>query len=356
MANDRIHTLTDAVRRGDRAALARVITAIENEPIGISGPTGDDQPGHAVLDALYNSVGSAMRIGMTGPPGAGKSTLTGALVAHRRAAGQRVAVLAVDPTSPFTGGSLLGDRVRMHQHTLDDGAYIRSMAARGAIGGLAPRALDVLDLLDAAGFDLVIAETVGVGQSEVEIAQGADTVVVVLHPESGDGIQGLKAGMIEIADVLVVNKADRPDAQRLANELETALSLSRAFTAAHAWDAEHGQRTGKRTISAADFNPKRPWVPPVLLCTARDDLGLDELWAAVERHRECLIARDELVIRRRRRIRHQLDLAVREAWMQRLHGDDTTNARFEAIVADLHEHRISPREAIAKALAAQGGS
>ena len=206
--------LTDFLA-GKRTALARAISVVENQRAGFE----------EMLAALHERLGRAQRIGITGPPGAGKSTLTSALVQGFRQRAETVAVVAVDPTSPFTGGALLGDRIRMNEVALDPGVFIRSMATRGSLGGLAVTTKEVADVLDAFGFDRVLMETVGVGQSELDIAAAADTTVVMLVPESGDSIQAMKAGLMEIADIFVINKADRPGAERLAREVEMMLHL-----------------------------------------------------------------------------------------------------------------------------------
>jgi LAO/AO transport system kinase len=203
----------EAILRGDRRALARGLTSVEG--------MGDDA--RALLDALWKKTGRARRIGITGPPGVGKSTLATGLVRLYRQAGKSVAVLAVDPTSPLTGGALLGDRHRMSEEASDAGVFVRSFATRGSTGGLSRAAPFALDLLDAAGFDVVLVETAGVGQTEIEVASTADSVAVVLSPESGDAVQAMKSGLLEVADVLVVNKADREGADDLAEALEGAL-------------------------------------------------------------------------------------------------------------------------------------
>src|SRR5690625_2778816 len=205
--------LLEEFRAGRRVALARTISIVENERPGFQ----------LILSELHDSLGRAQRIGITGPPGAGKSTLTGALAAAYRARGERVAIVAVDPSSPFTGGALLGDRIRMNDIALDPGIFIRSMAARGSLGGLATTTKEVADVMDAFGFDRIMIETVGVGQSELDIARTADTTLVVLVPEAGDSIQAMKAGLMEISDLFVVNKADRPGADKLAREIEISL-------------------------------------------------------------------------------------------------------------------------------------
>src|SRR5688500_10671745 len=202
---------------GKSFALARAVSVVENHR-----PGEDD-----ILAGLHSSLGRARRLGITGPPGAGKSTITTLVAREYRAAGLTVGIVCVDPTSPFTGGALLGDRVRMESVALDEGVFIRSMATRGSLGGLAATTREVADVLDGYGFDRIIIETVGVGQSELDVARTADTTVVVLVPESGDSIQTLKAGVMEIADIFVVNKSDRPGADRLRNDVELMLGLRR---------------------------------------------------------------------------------------------------------------------------------
>src|SRR5437868_376750 len=214
---------------GKKAALARAVSVVENHRRGFE----------RLLATFHSRLGRARRIGITGPPGAGKSTLTTALVASYRAAGLRVGVVAVDPTSPFTGGALLGDRVRMESVALDPGVFIRSMATRGSLGGLAAATREVADVLDAFGFDRLLIETVGVGQSELDVARTADSTLLVLVPESGDSIQALKAGVMEVADIFVVNKSDRPGADRLRNDVELMLGLRKGVSFGN-MPAHHG--------------------------------------------------------------------------------------------------------------------
>ena len=249
--------LVDAALAGDRLALARILTAVENRT-----PAAE-----VALRRLYPMAGRAHLVGITGPPGSGKSTLVSALIGAVRAAGRAVAVIAVDPSSPITGGALLGDRVRMQSYATDSDVFIRSMAARGHAGGLASTSTAAAAVLDAAGFDLVLLETVGTGQSEVEVAAAADTTVVLEAPEMGDEVQAIKAGLLEVADIVVVNKGDRPGAQRTASQLRAMLVAV-------------GRAGGK----GASDRP-RPKEPEVLLTTATTGAGIPELIKSLDRHR-----------------------------------------------------------------------
>jgi LAO/AO transport system kinase len=255
-ARERALALADAARAGDRRALARLLTAVENH---------SELAEHAMRD-LYPRAGAAHLVGITGPPGAGKSTLVASLIAALRAAGRTAAVVAVDPSSPITGGALLGDRVRMQAYASDDGVFIRSMASRGHAGGLAATSTAAATVLDAAGFDIVLLETVGTGQSEVEVAAAADTTVVLEAPEMGDEVQAIKAGLLEVADIVVVNKGDRPGAQRTAAQLRAMLVP---------------------TTARKDRDPDRPTPkrPEVLVTTASTGDGVPELIATLDRHR-----------------------------------------------------------------------
>jgi LAO/AO transport system kinase len=264
-----IEALTQGVLDREARAVARAISLVE-----------DGRPELATLSAgIYRHTGSAATLGLTGAPGVGKSTLATALVRAARAAGQRVAVLAIDPTSPYTGGALLGDRVRMQEHATDPDVFIRSMATRGHLGGMALAAPEAVRILDAAGFDLVIVETVGVGQAEIDVAAATDTAVVVLAPGLGDAVQMAKAGILEVADVFVVNKADREGAPAVVRELRQMLHLG----------------------------PPRPWDPPVLATAATTDEGLAELWSTIEEHARWADASGACDAKRRERLLREVE-------------------------------------------------
>jgi len=292
--------------RGERVALARAISLVENEAPGAI----------PVLDAAFAVSGAAFRIGITGPPGAGKSTLVTRLAQEYRRRGDTVAIVAVDPTSPFTGGALLGDRVRMGELSGDDGVFIRSMATRGSMGGLAVHTAQVCDVLDAAHFSRILIETVGVGQSELEVAQTADSTAVVLVPESGDGVQAMKAGLMEIGDLFVVNKADREGADRAAFAVKAALELR----------------------SGADRTP------PVLLTTASLGEGVHEVVEAFEEHLEHLQRHGGLERRRRARLEQRLNDLLRE----RLWGEfraRVPHRQWQTSIEGMMEHRLTPHQA-----------
>ena len=272
------NALVDAALAGDRRALARILTAVENRT-----PVAEQ-----ALRRLYPLAGGAHLVGITGPPGAGKSTLVAALIGAAREAGRAVAVVAVDPSSPITGGALLGDRVRMQSYATDRDVFIRSMAARGHAGGLASTSTAAAAVLDAAGFDLILLETVGTGQSEVEVAAAADTTVVLEAPEMGDEVQAIKAGLLEVADIVVVNKGDRPGAQRTASQLRAML-----VAVGRAGGGVRNASGGVRHAPEAPETPERPVRPPrprpkepeVLLTTATTGAGIPELLASLDRHR-----------------------------------------------------------------------
>ena len=329
------------------AALARAVSIVENHRPGFD----------ELLTVLHPRLGRARRIGLTGPPGAGKSTLSTGLTAAYRAAGLTVGVVAVDPTSPFTGGALLGDRIRMESVALDPGVFIRSMATRGSLGGLAAATREVADVLDGFGFDRILIETVGVGQSELDIARLADTSVVTLVPESGDSIQTLKAGLMEIADVFVINKADRSGADRLQQEVELMLGLRmghvfRDIPAHHG--VEMRSANPARLARKAATTDADQWVPPVLPTVAVKAEGIRDLIGAVDRHFAYLERSGELRARRRQRLRERLVEAVEDRLRARLWRDDATNAWIETKLPELESGTLTPFAA-ADALLARSG-
>ena len=329
---------------GRKAALARAVSIVENHRTGFE----------RLLATFHSRLGRARRIGITGPPGAGKSTLTTALVAAYRATGQSVGVIAVDPTSPFTGGALLGDRIRMESVALDPGVFIRSMATRGSLGGLAASTREVADVLDAFGIEQILIETVGVGQSELDIARTADSSVVVLVPESGDSIQTLKAGLMEIADIFVVNKADRPGADRLRHELELMIGLRGGNTLKNV-PAHHGVDL-KRPLTREErlaMNPARAareasqsetltWTPPVLRTVASKGEGVGELTEAVDKHFGYLERSGALRERRRARLRARVVEVVESKVRRRLWSDDSTNRWLDERLGELESGGTNP--------------
>jgi LAO/AO transport system kinase len=282
------------VGSGDRRSIGRAISLVEAR----------GEAGREVLRKLHPSTGRAIRLGVTGSPGVGKSTLIGGVVGHLRRSGRTVAVVSIDPTSPFTRGAVLGDRIRLTDHFLDTGVFIRSMASRGHLGGLSEATAGAVLVLDAAGFDVVVVETVGSGQNEVEVQSLTETVALVLMPGSGDSIQALKAGLMEIPDVLVINKADRPGADLLRAELEATMSLV----------------------------PARDWEPPIVETRAHEGAGIGELWAAVERHRAHLVDAGVLEQRRRDGLRRQLRALALDRLGRRL--DEACDAAFTDKLVD----------------------
>jgi LAO/AO transport system kinase len=297
--------LITAARAGDPRALARLISLVENSAPQL----------RQVMKAVAPLAGHARIIGLTGSPGVGKSTVTGALVRSYRKQGLRVGVLAVDPTSPFTGGALLGDRVRMQDHATDLGVYIRSMASRGHLGGLAWATPQALRILDAAGFDRILIETVGVGQAEVQIASLADTTLVIVAPGLGDSIQAAKAGILEIADIFAVNKSDRPGAQEVVRDLRTMLAMTPAAPGA--------------------------WKPPIVSTTAATGDGIPDLAEALDRHAAWLAATGEADRRRRARARDEISAIAVTELRQRL-GALPGESRLEHLAAEVASGHLDP--------------
>ncbi|HEU4721707.1 MAG TPA: methylmalonyl Co-A mutase-associated GTPase MeaB [Gemmatimonadaceae bacterium] len=332
-------------RAGRKAALARAISIVENHRAGSD----------ALLGALHPRLGRARRIGVTGPPGAGKSTITAGLARHYRGQGRTVGIVCVDPTSPFTGGALLGDRIRREDVALDPGVYIRSLATRGSLGGLSAATREVCDVLDAFGIDRILIETVGVGQSELEVARTADSSLVILVPESGDSIQTLKAGLMEIADVFTVNKADRPGADRLRTEIELMLGM-RPGAAATESAGHHGVDLSRnnlaRQVREAAARDDARWTPPVLRTIGIEDQGIVELADALDRHFQYLEASGQLRTRRRARLRERVVDVVEDKTRQRLWTDRDTTAWLEARLPQLETGEATPFE-IADALLAR---
>ena len=296
--------LVDRMLAGDRLALARLITRVENRAADV----------HAIMRAVHPRTGRAYVLGVTGPPGAGKSTLVDRITSRLRVDGVPVGIIAVDPSSPFTGGAVLGDRIRMQTHTLDPDVFIRSMATRGSLGGLARATGDVIKLMDAFGFGLIIIETVGVGQTELDIIKQADSTVVMLVPESGDAVQVMKAGLLEIADIFVVNKADRDGAHALMAELRFSVHL---------------HYTGGGAAKDID------WETPVLSTEAVHDVGIVELMAAITRHRAALEASGALAQRRQARRRAELQALLVEEFttqvMARVQTDHELARTLQAV-------------------------
>lgn len=321
---------------GKNSALARAVSIVENHRAGVE----------EILGAVHPKLGRARRLGITGPPGAGKSTITTLVAREMRNAGLTVGIVAVDPTSPFTGGALLGDRVRMESVVLDEGVFIRSMATRGSLGGLAATTREVADVLDGFGFDRVIIETVGVGQSELDVARTADTTMVVLVPESGDSIQTLKAGVMEIADIFVVNKSDRPGADRLRNDIELMLGLRKGTSYANV-PAHHG-------VDMRNLNPARlaressrddssaGWTPPVLRAVAAKGEGIAELMESMDRHFAYLERSGELRTRRRQRLVERVVEAAEIRMRHRLWDGPVTMKWLEAKVDEMEAGTVTP--------------
>ena len=291
--------LQQKLLEGDRRSIARAISVVESNDRGSS----------ELLKSIYPDTGNAYRIGITGPPGAGKSTITNQITKYFRASDKKVGIIAVDPTSPFTGGALLGDRIRMSDIGQDPGVFIRSMATRGSLGGLSKKAIDAADVLDSAGFDIIILETVGVGQSELDIANAADTTLVVLVPESGDAVQAMKAGLMEIADFFVVNKSDRPGSEQAVTALKTILMIK-----------DHDENT---------------WMPKIIKAVAIENKGIKEIAEEIERHKKYLFEKNVFVKRREERTKVRIRNIVEEKISEELWsgtGEKSLNSSINKVV------------------------
>ena len=307
-----LETLAEGVRAGDRRALARAITLVEN---------GDDAS-YELVRALYPHTGRAYAVGLTGAPGVGKSSLVSALVAHVRPLGQTVGVVSVDPSSPFSHGALLGDRIRLSDHFLDPEVFIRSMGTRGHLGGLAEAALQALLVLDAAGKDVVFLETVGAGQSEVEVIGIADTVLLVLMPGSGDAVQALKAGIMEIPDVIAINKMDNPAAKTMLNEVRSILALDRSGD----------------------------WNPPIVLTEAVRGEHVPELWEKVEEHRAFLEESGQLEERRRANLAREVFAVASSRASRHLERAVADDAELRRLLAEVQARELDPLTAVREIL------
>jgi len=341
-------TLAEEVLQGNRLALARVLTQVENET----------ERGHQALNELFRRTGGAHLIGVTGPPGTGKSSLVNQLAYYYRnklvGKPKRVGIVAVDPSSPFTGGAILGDRVRMRDLAGDNGVFIRSMASRGSLGGLAVATSGVVQVMDAAGFEIIFIETVGAGQAEVEIAHLAHTTLVVEAPGMGDDIQAIKAGILEIADILVVNKADRPGVETTARALRNMLQL--AHPVPHVFSGIDSPGYSHHMVELSDHDEpvstsgptgEAPtiWIPPIQRTIATKGTGVVDLIEEIERHYKYLKETSELGQREQARLKSELDILLRERLVKRWR-ERVTETRYGQAVEKLLRREISPWQAV----------
>ncbi len=305
--------IIESLLKGDTKSLARAITWVEN----------DDPRANEVLKAVFPRGRSIPIIGITGPAGVGKSSLTDVLTAYYRAAGKKVGIVAVDPSSPFSGGAILGDRIRMQRHYTDPGVYIRSMATRGKLGGIAAATFDVIDLINAAGYDMILIETVGVGQDEVEIVKIAHTTVVVLMPGLGDEVQAMKAGLMEIADILVINKSDRPEAEKMEAELQATLSF---------------------------FHSEEQWPPQILKTIATSNTGVDKLAETIDAHRKFLESTGTLQKKILTQSKQRMIDALEYQITSRIIEEGVEKFGISQKINDIANRKLDPRTAVQELL------
>jgi LAO/AO transport system kinase len=323
--------LTESILRGDRLALARLLTLVENL-------TPD---GRAALASLFPHSGKAHLIGVTGAPGTGKSTLVNRLALHFRLQNKRVAIVAIDPSSPFTGGAVLGDRVRMKDLSGDSGVFIRSMASRGSLGGLAQSTAGVVQVFDAAGYEIVLIETVGAGQGEVDIARLAHTTLVVEAPGLGDDIQAIKAGILEIADILVINKADRPGVENTEKALKSMLELAHPVQRIY---LHHGKALVAAPPPPADL---QMWIPPIQKTISSDGTGIPELAEQIEKHADHLRQTGDWAARDEARLASETEMILQQALVDRFHAQEP-ETRYNDVLQEVFKRNMSPWEAVAK--------
>ena len=309
--------IIESLLKGDTKSLARAITWVEN----------DDPRANEVLKAIFPRGRSIPIIGITGPAGVGKSSLTDVLTAYYRAAGKKVGIVAVDPSSPFSGGAILGDRIRMQRHYTDPGVYIRSMATRGKLGGIAASTFDVIDLINAAGYDIILIETVGVGQDEVEIVKIAHTTVVVLMPGLGDEVQAMKAGLMEIADILVINKSDRPEAEKMEAELQATLSF---------------------------FHSEEQWLPQILKTIATSNTGIDKLAETIDAHRKFLESSGTLQKKILTQSKQRMIDALEYQITSRIIEEGMEKFGISKKITDIANRKLDPRTAVQELLISAG--
>ena len=325
--------LTKSIVEGNRLALSRLLTQVEN----------DSAEGRAGLAELFQHTGKAHLIGVTGAPGTGKSSLVNQLALYyRKSSDQKVAIVAVDPSSPFTGGAVLGDRVRMRDLSGDEGVFIRSMATRGSLGGIAQKTAAIVQIFDAAGYEIIIIETVGAGQSEVDVARLAHTTVVVEAPGLGDEIQAIKAGILEIADVLVINKADRPGVENTERALRSTLELAHPTKRVF-------RHHGKSMSISEPTTDSTIWIPPIVKTVATESKGIDELAASIAKHAEHLRQSGDWTARDRARLASEMETLLREALMDRF-LESVQTQRYEEMIEKVVHRNISPSEAVTSLL------